>query len=216
MNSKRIMTWAGFIIVIGLMIWGLVAAGAKERKEMGEIVLPDETSETDWVRGDVNAQVSLVEYADFQCPACGYYAPLVKRLFESSSTTMKLVFRHFPLPQHMNAIPASLAAEAAGKQGKFWEMYDVLFEKQIEWEKVTDPQPVFEGYAKTLGLNIEQFSLDMKSDELKKKIDGDARGGIRGKVNSTPTFFINGKKITTPTNYEDFKKLIDDAVTPRT
>ncbi len=216
MNSKRIMTWAGFIIVIGLMIWGLVAAGAKERKEMGEIVLPDETSETDWVRGDVNAQVSLVEYADFQCPACGYYAPLVKRLFESSSTTMKLVFRHFPLPQHMNAIPASLAAEAAGKQGKFWEMYDVLFEKQIEWEKVTDPQSIFEGYAKTLGLNIEQFSLDMKSDELKKKIDGDARGGIQGKVNSTPTFFINGKKITTPTNYEDFKKLIDDAVTPRT
>ncbi len=216
MNSKRIMTWAGFIIVIALITWGLVAAGAKERKEMGDIVLPDEVSETDWVRGNVDAEVSLVEYADFQCPACGYYAPLVKRLFESSSTTMKLVFRHFPLPQHMNAIPASLAAEAAGKQGKFWEMYDMLFEKQIEWEKLTDPQAVFEGYAKTLSLNLEQFSLDMKNEELKKKIDGDARGGIKGKVNSTPTFFINGKKITTPTNYEDFKKLIDEAATPRT
>lgn len=216
MNSKRIITWVSFITIIGLLVWGLVAASAKEKRGAGAIILPTEVSETDWVLGNPNAVVTLVEYADFQCPACGYYAPLIKRVFENSSTTMKIVFRHFPLPQHMNAVPASLAAEAAGMQGKFWEMYDMLFDKQIDWETSSDPKTVFTEYAKTLGLDTVKFSADFDLESLKTKITASSRGGAKGGVNSTPTFFINGKKITNPTNYEDFKKLVDEAALPRT
>ena len=130
MNIKRILFWLGFIVVIGLIIWGMIAAGKKASRETANLPLPDQITAQDWARGNVNGPVTIVEYSDFQCPACGIYFPVVEQLFKEYASNMRFVYRHFPLPQHANAIPAAKASEAAGKQGKFWEMYEMIFSTQ--------------------------------------------------------------------------------------
>ena len=127
MKIKRILTWACFIIIIALIVWGMVAASRKHPSTSEvAIPLPTPVTSADWTRGNPNASVTIVEYADFQCPACQAYYPVVEQVFDASSSTTRWVFREFPLPQHADALPAAKAAEAAGNQGKFWEMYSLL------------------------------------------------------------------------------------------
>jgi protein-disulfide isomerase len=212
MNTKRFFIWGGFIVIIGLIIWGMVAASQKEARNNANIVLPDSVVSTDHILGKTDAKLTIVEYGDFECPACGIYYPMVKKITdEYSSTTLRLVFRHFPLSQHPKAIPAAKVAESAGKQGKFFEMYDLLYSNQDEWIKATNSDMVFEGYAKKLGLDIAKFKADINDPEIAKKIDNDYKGGAKGGVNSTPTFFLNGKSIKNPQTYVEFKKIIEDA-----
>jgi protein-disulfide isomerase len=212
MNTKRFFIWGGFIVIIGLIIWGMVAASQKEARDNANIVLPDSVVSTDHILGKTDAKLTIVEYGDFECPACGIYYPMVKKITdEYSSTTLRLVFRHFPLSQHPKAIPAAKVAESAGKQGKFFEMYDLLYSNQDEWIKATNSDMVFEGYAKKLGLDMAKFKADINDPEIAKKIDNDYKGGAKGGVNSTPTFFLNGKSIKNPQTYVEFKKIIEDA-----
>jgi protein-disulfide isomerase len=212
MNTKRFFIWGGFIVIIGLIIWGMVAASQKEARDNANIVLPDSVVSTDHILGKTDAKLTIVEYGDFECPACGIYYPMVKKITdEYSSTTLRLVFRHFPLSQHPKAIPAAKVAESAGKQGKFFEMYDLLYSNQDEWVKATSSDMVFEGYAKKLGLDMAKFKADINDPEIAKKIDNDYKGGAKGGVNSTPTFFLNGKSIKNPQTYVEFKKIIEDA-----
>jgi len=211
MNLKRIFIWGGFVVIIGLVIWGLIAAQNKAEREEAKVYLPGEVLSTDHFKGNENAKVTVVEYGDFQCPACAAYLPLVNKVFaDVGSSTMRIVFRHFPLAQHVNGMPASKAAEASGKQGKFWEMHDILFENQIEWEKSPNPRIKFVEYAKALGLDIDKFSSDFDSKEVSEKINNDYKSGIAAKINATPTFFVNGEKIENPQTYEQFKKIIED------
>ena len=214
MNTKRIFTWGGFIILIGLIIWGMIAASQKSAKEGASLPLPDQITATDHIKGNASSTVTLVEYSDFQCPACAGYFPVVEKLFREASTTMRLVYRHFPLSQHANAIPAALASEAAGKQGKFWEMYEMLFTNHDLWENSKNAKTIFSGYAEKLGLDMNKYNLDVDSRELKDKVDTDMKGGVKAGVNSTPTFYLNGKKVQNPNGYAEFKKLIDEALTP--
>jgi protein-disulfide isomerase len=157
--------------------------------------------------------VVLVEYSDFQCPACATYEPAIKQLFNDLGGKMTLVYRHFPLRQvHLNSQLAAQASEAASLQGKFWEMHDILFAKQNEWAPISNPTSLFEGYAKTLSLDIEKFNSDIKSETVKEIVNKDFNGGQEARVNSTPTFFLNGKKLANPRSYEEFKALIETAI----
>jgi len=170
-------------------------------------------SETDWVKGNREASVVLIEYSDLQCPACAAYAPIVNRITEEFSDRIAFVYRHFPLPQHQNAELASRATEAAGKQGKFWEMVDQIFANQDTWANERNAQEVFRAYAQSIGLDVAQFENDRNSREIKNKIENDYLSGIQSRINSTPTFFLNGEKIQ-PQNYEEFRNLILQKLNP--
>jgi protein-disulfide isomerase len=117
------------------------------------------------------------------------------------------VYRHFPLPYHQQADLAARTAESAGKQNKFWEMTDLLFTNQTAWADKNDAREKFISYAQSLGLDLNRFESDLDSAELKKEVENDYLSGA-AIVNSTPTFFLNGKKIQNPRSYEEFRNLI--------
>ncbi len=213
-TAQRVLSWGGFIVIIGLIIWGLIAAEKKSASESAQLVLPTEIVESDHSRGNVNASTTLVEYGDFQCPACGAYYPMVeKTLADVGPNNVRMVFRNFPLQQHENAVPAAMAAEAANFQGKYWDMFHVLYERQDSWATSTDPKAVFTGYAKELGLDTTKFASDYESAAVKEKISLDYKGGVKAGINATPTFFVNGKQITNPSSIDEFKQLLTSSTT---
>ena len=167
----------------------------------------------DWTKGSPDAKVTLIEYADFECPACKIYSTdILKKLADEYPGNLRMVYRHFPLPQHTKAIDAAKAAEAAGVQGKFWEMHDLLYEKQEDWITGNLKDKLF-GYAESLGLDKAQFEKDFASDSVLKSIKDDENDGYSLRINSTPSFYINGKKVEIKNGYEDLKKAIDQALT---
>lgn len=217
MNIKRIIFWISFVIIIILIIWGLIAASNKAQRNPGnDYGTPAPISELDHVLGPENSPVTIIEYSDFQCPACQAYFHVVERLIASSTVPIRFVYRHFPLAQHPNAIPASLSSEAAAVQGKFWEMYRLIFDNSTDWTELADPKPVFIGYASQIGLDIDQFKTDMASSGLKQKITDNLKEGTSIGVAGTPTFFVNGKAINNPQSYEAFKTIIEQAITTNT
>lgn len=144
----------------------------------------------DQISGDANAPLELIEYGDYECPYCGRAYPIVKDIQQNLGSDLRFVFRNFPLSRiHPHAFAAAVAAEAAAKQGKFWEMHDIIFENQETLEKEDILQ-----FAGSLGLDIPRFENDMQQQALIEKVEGDFESGIRSGVNRTPTFFINGKK----------------------
>ncbi len=166
----------------------------------------------DWAKGPATAKVTLIEYSDFQCPACAAYEPLTARLRTDFEKDLRVVYRYFPLPSHKNAVIASRAAEAAGKQQKFWEMHDLLFQNQADWSELGNPRDTFMGYAATLGLNKDQFSNDMNDGSTGSRVDRDVEEGKTLKVQGTPTFYINGKFMQLPQGYEMFKQIVQAMV----
>lgn len=154
----------------------------------------------------------LVEFGDFQCPACASYAPVVNQVLVEFKDELTFVARHFPLDQHKNALPSAYAAEAAGKQGKFWEMYDLLYKKQNDWAISGSVMKIFEGYAKDLGLDVDRFKKDVESKEIKDKVQSDYSDGVTLGVNSTPTFYLNAEKLTAPRSVDEFKSLVQAAI----
>jgi len=177
---------------------------------LSELLVP--INDSDWYLGGKNAKVTLVEYSDFQCPACGYYSPIVNQLAKDFPDKIKIVFRHFPLPQHQYARLAARYAEAAGKQNKFWQMTEIIFDGQSQWEKASADkieQDYFLKYAQTLGLNIDKLKSDLNLKEIDDKIESDYIGGEKSNIPGTPTFFLNGKQIFNPRTYAEFKALIE-------
>lgn len=160
--------------------------------------------------GNASASAYLVEFSDFQCPACRAFAPTVDALVNKYNDKLLFVYRHFPLDQHAFAVPAALAAEAAGKQGKFWEMYTLLF---INQDKFSDAP--WKDLANQLSLNLDQFEVDTLNPESKTallaKIEKDRTAGIELGVNATPTFFLNGRKLTI-TNPGDLKNAVEEMI----
>jgi protein-disulfide isomerase len=145
-------------------------------------------SERDHVAGPSNARITLVEYGDFECPHCGAAFPILKRIERQFSADLRFVFRHFPLSEtHPHALQAAEAAEAAGAQGKFWPMHELLFENQNELGRVHLLR-----YAKHLGLDLEAFERDLEAHTFLAHIRDDLESGIHSGVNGTPTLFING------------------------
>jgi|SRR3990170_8772807 len=170
-------------------------------------------SESDWVRGAENPKVTLVEYSDFQCPACGSYFPLINQAEDEFKENLRFVYRHYPIREiHQNAQLSAQAAEAAGKQGKFWEMHDKLFDFQSAWSESGNAKEMFIGYAQDMDLNVDQFKTDLDSSEAADNVQSDYQSGLRLGISSTPTFFLNGTRIKNPGSYEELKSLIQSAI----
>lgn len=144
-------------------------------------------------RGAPMAPVTIVEFSDFECPFCGRAHPLLTELMRELDGQVKVVFRHYPLSGHPRAMPAARAAVAAGQQGKFWEMTDLLFEHQRALE-----DDDLERYAQQLGLDMERFHTDLHSPETQAAVERDREEGRRLGIEGTPTFFINGRRFREP------------------
>ncbi|MBI2057452.1 MAG: DsbA family protein [Candidatus Yanofskybacteria bacterium] len=208
-KTRRVLMWAViFVLLIGA-VWGMVKLSDKPT-DTEQVAIIDSVSTDDWVKGNKDSKVVLIEYGDFQCPACGAYYPLVEKLADEHSNEFQFVYRHFPLQQHANAKPAAYASEAAGKQGKFWEMYNLIYSRQNDWSEKKNADDIFLEYAGSMGLNLDQFKKDKDSQDTKDKVKKNYDSGIANKVNATPTFFLNGKKIQ-PQSYEEFANLIKQA-----
>lgn len=160
--------------------------------------------------GSPTAKVNLVEFGDFQCPACAAAHPVVKQIKETykDNPNFNFVFRNFPLSGHPYADDAAEAAEAAGAQGKFWEMHDMLYEKQDQWA-VAQAVEYFTQYATELGLNADQLKQEVRDKKYADIINTDYADGSTLQVNSTPTFFLNGERLVGVPNFEDLKQRID-------
>jgi len=147
------------------------------------------------VRGNPNASVTLEEFADFQCGACGAYYPELKKIESEFGDRLRVIFRERPLvPPHEHALIAAQAAEAAGLQNRFWEMHDKLYENQKLWAEVKDVVPMLVDYAKQIGLDTDRFMRDLNGETVAARIFQDGKRSHALGVNSTPTFFVNGKE----------------------
>jgi protein-disulfide isomerase len=152
----------------------------------------------DHIRGPRRAPLTLVEYGDFECPHCGAAHPVVEAVRRRLGDQMRFVYRHFPLANiHPHAEPAAEAAEAAGAQGRFWEMHDLLFEHQ---DMLEDRDLL--AYAHAIGLDIPRFVAEMENGIHAPRVQEDFLGGVRSGVNGTPTFFINGARYDGPRDVE--------------
>ena len=201
----------GIIIAVGAVVaLGIFLMRAPAPDESGSTGELAAVNETDWIKGATSSAVVLIEYSDFQCPACQAYFPALKQLAEEFGDQITFVYRHFPLRQiHFNAEAAARAAEAAGRQGKFWEMHDKLFENQTAWANDSDAFSLFSAYAESLGLDPAKFEADFNSQEVADKVENDYRSGIQAGVNSTPTFFINGSRISNPRSIDQFRSILE-------
>ncbi len=157
------------------------------------------------------AKVTLVEFGDYQCPACGAAYPILKKILSEYNQQITFVFRNYPLPMHKNAQVAANAAEAAAAQGKFWEMHDKLYENQKSWEASGSASDVFTGFAKDLSLDTAKFQKAIDAGDYDAIIKTDQDDGTALGVNSTPTLYLNGKTLA-GYSYDEIKKAIDDAL----
>src|SRR5436309_16057720 len=192
-----------FIIVLGVGLATFGSGAMLYRAKHSQLqAIPEDkavpagtASESMHVRGNPTAPVTLEEFGDFQCPPCGTFATFGEELLKEYDSRVRIVFRNFPLPAHEHAREAALAAEAAGFQGHFWEMHDVLYREQAFWSYAPNARELFESYAGTIGLNLDQFRKDMDSEKARERVDSDrARGDSLG-IKITPTLYINDQPV---------------------
>jgi protein-disulfide isomerase len=165
------------------------------------------------VRGAANATVTLEEYGDFQCPPCGGLEVPLQQIEHDYASSLRVIFRNFPLTNHEHAHEAAYAAEAAGLQGRFWEMHDLLYREQTVWAKTKDVQPLFDSYAGMIGLNLERFKKEAGGEQVKARVESDRKRGEELGVRNTPTIFINNQSVpATSLNPTALRAAIDAAV----
>lgn len=206
------MTWGGFVLGLLFLLLVLAKMGAQSgpSSTVGDkLAVPVAANE--WTRGSSSTPHVLVEYSDFQCPACATYYPVIKRLTDEHGTDVRVIFRHFPLTElHENALIAGIAAEAAGKQGKFFEMHDALFNTQDTWGTDKNPEITFEDLAGSLGLDSKKFKADLSDPELKKKVENSRAEALRNGLSGTPALFLDGKLIENPNSYAELVALVTE------
>ena len=180
--------------------------GAGGSEGQAALVAPDSPTIT-----SPGTKVTLVEFLDFECEACGAAFPIVKQILAEYDGRLTYVVRDFP--NHRNSVLAASAAYAAGEQGKYWEMYDTLFEQQAAWAERQDSQAAaFLAFAQELGLDMAKFRSDLESGRYVDRLQRDVDAARSLGVDATPTFFVNGTKFVGAPPYEEFKRLIDDAI----
>jgi protein-disulfide isomerase len=214
--SKK--AWIIFVAVCVVLLGGLIYIAGKDKVnvdtvDVGKIQVASAQSGDigDHVFGKADSKVVLIEYGDFQCPGCSAAHPNIKAVTETYKDHIAFVFRNFPLASlHPNARAAAAAAEAAGLQGKYWEMHNMLYENQSSWKDLdaTERTDFFAGYAKDLGLDETQFTTDIVSSKVNQKISFDQALGKKANVNATPTILLDGKAID-QTTWQDKTKLAE-------
>jgi protein-disulfide isomerase len=146
--------------------------------------------------GPATAPAHLEEFGDFQCPPCGIFHPILEQMEEEFGDKLRVTFRQFPLvPAHRHALIAASASEAAGLQGKFWQMHKLIFDHQKDWKDSFDSRPIFEGYAKEIGLDIEKYKRDIEGDAVAQRVFLDGKRGYSLGVKGTPTVFLNDREV---------------------
>lgn len=202
----------GIIILIVAVFVGIVVFTGDKTNAPGKS--SSKNTLTQHIQGQGESKVTLVEYGDFQCPFCGQYHPILKQVQQQFDKEIYFQFRNYPLTNaHPNAFAAARAAEAAGLQGKYWEMHDLLYETQQQWSQMSDAVPAFEGFAKQLSLNVTKFKTDFASSKVNDLINADLAEGTKLGITGTPTFFLDGKKLDpSPQDAAGFEKVIKAAI----
>ena len=199
------------VITLVLIVTGVVFFGnQKPKASVGGQEKVDTVSGAIHTVGNADSKVKIVEFGDYQCPACGAAYPIVKSVIGKNKDKIFFAFRNFPLSAvHPNARDSARAAEAAGEQGKFWEMHDLLYEKQSEWSSLGNAGDKFKEYAQSLGLDMKKYAEDF--DKVIARINDDASLGDKAGIDSTPTFFVNDVKYPGVLQESQLQQLIDDA-----
>jgi protein-disulfide isomerase len=194
------------LAIVGITIGIIVIASMVLTKPTPTLTKADLVTPTAYTRGNPQAKTYLVEFSDFQCPACLAVKPIVDEIVKTNEDKLLFVYRNFPLDQHQFSHQAAAAAEAAGKQDKYWEMYDLLFSDQTKFSDALFPQ-----LADQIKLDKTKFTADMNDSAINNKILDDIAAGTRFGVDSTPTFFLNGQKLTL-NSFDDLKTAVAQAV----
>ncbi len=193
------------LIIVAVVAIATLGSGAMlyRAKLPHPLTIPEDKSvsregdaESMHVRGNANAQVTLEEFGDFQCPPCGSISGFLDELVKEYDPHLRIVFRNLPLEMHQHAREAALAAEAAGLQGRFWEMHDVLYREQATWSKADNPRELFDSYAGMIGLDVDQFKKDMDGEKARARVDSDQERANSLGVQMTPTVFINDHQMS--------------------
>jgi protein-disulfide isomerase len=210
------------IAVVALLTVGVAATIYRSKMHSGSqasattgsspLVVEQKEDESLHVRGPRNAPVTLEIYGDFQCPSCGITSAALAGFEKQYGNQMRVIFHQFPLAMHQHAVKAAMAAEAAGLQGHFWEMHDMLYKYQSVWSRASDVSTFFAGYAESLGLNASQFEADTQSPELQARIVAEAEAGVARGVKNTPTIFINGRQVPNGFRPDVMQAAIDAAL----
>lgn len=195
-GSKRLLGKLGLFIALPALAVVVVYTFFSQAPTYSPVQIAD----NDHLRGDREAPVTIVVYADFQCPACATENETMLRIWPEVSSNAHMIFRHFPITAaHPNTWTASLYAEAAGRQGKFWAMHDALFQTQRQWSPLRSVEAEFDSYALELNIDVDQLHLDMQDEALVEKIRADQRGGNTAGVRGTPAVFVDGRQLARPT-----------------
>lgn len=197
------------------MMVGLFAvAGDKQSSNSSDFEgNPRTILDGDYIRGSTDAKVTIIEYADFQCPGCAALFPAIQQVEAEFGDDIAVVFRHFPLVSiHPNSMASHRAAEAAGLQGKFFEMHDLLFGRSLEWSSASNAGAIFESYALELSLDIEKFKSDVASETVFKAISFDQDSGNQLNISATPTLLLNGQEIPTPASVDELRQTIQATI----
>lgn len=213
-----------YLSILAVIIGGVAALWLARSGDAGPTEIPISLAETEAdaaagvSAGPADAAVTLVEFADFQCPACarfyGFSGRLIKQNYVDRGGSVRWVFYDYPLEQHPHAIPAALAARCAGEQGRFWEMHDLLYARQLQWSPKDDARGDFEDMAEELGLDRGAYRECVRDRRYLEQIFASAKYGQRLGVNSTPTLFVNGQRA--PQEYEQLEQMILEAAAART
>ena len=166
--------------------------------------------------GPTNAPVTLEEFGDFQCPACAATSEVIRAVEKDYAKQLRGVFWQFPLPMHAHGREAALAAEAASRQGRFWEMHDLLYRSQATWKNLTDAQRAYEELAEEHKLDLNRFRLDAASPAVAATVDAEHMYGEERGVKNTPTLFVNGQEFPPPFTAERLHTAIDSALNEKT
>lgn len=210
---KKLGLWGGLAVLVAGAILALaifVNSSPSTNTSTPNANIPASTN-FDFEKGPKTSKATLIEYGDFQCPACAAAEPMIEQLLKDEPN-LHFVYRYFPLENiHQNAEVSARSGYAANVQGKFSEMKSMLFENQQDWAESTNAQSIFVSYAQKLGLDTNKFLSDMNSDAAKKFVADSLNQAVSAGLDSTPSFFLNGKRIN-PTSYDDLKKQIDNAL----
>lgn len=211
--SRSIKLWLFALLMICFSAITLFSITSAKPTVPDTRTLSQGVSSKDRCTGNIHSSVKIVIYSDFQCPACAEAHEIFRRIESDYSQKVHFVHRHFPVPQHKNSLLAAVAAEAAGEQGKFFEMREMIFHMQQDWalSSTHGAYLFFLEAASKLGLDVNRFKVDLQRQELRERVLQDVRSGVSSKLQTVPSIFINGTFVQ-PSSEADLRKKIDAAI----